>query len=118
QDWFAYQQASAVASAEHGAPPAEPYVLELVPPGERHPIVSVIDGHPLAMEWIGQALGAPQIALGVTEFGQSGDIRSLYHAMHIHSDDIVAAVGRLIVDRAGGRRVAPVSARRTGPTGD
>jgi len=114
QDWFAYQQASAVAGASDSAPPAEPYVLELVPPAERHPIVSVIDGHPLAMEWLGQALGAPQIALGVTEFGQSGDIGSLYHAMHIHADDIVAAVGRLIVDQAGGPRVAAPSAGVSG----
>jgi pyruvate dehydrogenase E1 component len=77
-------------------------------------MVSVIDGHPLAMEWIGQALGVPQIALGVTEFGQSGDIESLYHAMHIHADDITAAVGRLIVDQSGGKSLAPGTPRRAG----
>ena len=38
---------------------------------------------------LGPALGVPQVGLGVTEFGQSGDIASLYKAMHIHADDIV-----------------------------
>jgi pyruvate dehydrogenase E1 component len=113
QDWFAYQQ-----SAVTGKAAAEPFVLELIPPEERHPMVSVIDGHPLAMEWIGQALGAQQIALGVAEFGQSGDIQSLYRAMHIHADDLVAAVGRLIIDQAGGARIASNQPKRVGAESD
>jgi len=39
-----------------------------------------IDGHPLTLDWVGAALGVPQVGMGVTEFGQSGDIASLYHA--------------------------------------
>ena len=96
--WNAWQQAGAAAAA--------PHILELIPPEERHPAVSVIDGHPLTLDWIGAALGVPQIGLGVTEFGQSGDIASLYKAMHIHADDIVNAVGRLLVEQSGGRRAA------------
>jgi pyruvate dehydrogenase complex dehydrogenase (E1) component len=46
------------------------------------------------------------VALGVTKFGESGDIESLYRAMGIHADDIVAAVGRLIVDGVRGRGAA------------
>jgi pyruvate dehydrogenase E1 component len=97
--WSEFQRASL--SRNDAAPP---YLFELFPPEERHPMVTVLDGHPLALEWIGAALGVKQIALGVTEFGQSGDIASLYRAMHIHADDIVDAVGRLVVDRAAGRR--------------
>ena len=81
-----------------------PYLLRLVPPGERHPMVSVIDGHPLALEWIGGVLGAPQVALGVSRFGESGDIESLYRTMRIHADDIVAGVGSLILEREKARR--------------
>lgn len=97
--WNARQQAGV-----SGNGTAAPYLFGLIPPEERHPIVSVIDGHPLALDWIGAALGVRQIGLGVTEFGQSGDIASLYKAMHIHADDIVNAVGRLLVEqgRAGG----------------
>ncbi|HKI97962.1 MAG TPA: 1-deoxy-D-xylulose-5-phosphate synthase N-terminal domain-containing protein [bacterium] len=90
---------------------APPYLHELFPAGERHPVVSVIDGHPLTLQWMGEALGVPQIALGVTTFGQSGDIESLYRAMGIHADDIVAAVGRLIVDGVRGRDASNAAAR-------
>ena len=36
------------------------------------PVVSVLDGHSHALAFIGAALGVPQQALGVDEFGQSG----------------------------------------------
>jgi len=87
-------------------PPPPSYLGELIPPEERHPMVSVIDGHPLTMQWLGEALGVRQIALGVTQFGESGDIESLYRTMGIHADDMVAAVARLIVEsaRQGGER--------------
>lgn len=78
-----------------------PYLYELIPPGERHPMVSVIDGHPLTLEWVGKALGVAQVGLGVTRFGESGDIESLYRAMGIHADDIMDGIARLIVERAG-----------------
>ena len=93
------------------APP--PYLMELFPPADRLPTVSVIDGHPLTLQWLGEALGVQQAALGVTTFGESGDINSLYRAMGIHADDIVSAVGRLTVDRITGRRSGGVG--RTDP---
>ena len=99
--WLAYRH-----SAMKGKNGEEPYLLRLLPPGERHPMVSVIDGHPLTLEWIGGVLGAPQVALGVTQFGESGDIESLYRTMRIHAEDIVDGVGSLILsrekDRGGG----------------
>ncbi|MEE8396723.1 MAG: transketolase [bacterium] len=89
-----------------GRRPEPPFLLRLLPPQERHPLVSLIDGHPLALEWIGGALGVPQVALGVSRFGESGDIESLYRAMHIHADDVVDAVVSLIVERERGRMAA------------
>ncbi len=99
--WMAHQQATL-----KGDTADLPYLLRLVPPGERHPMVSVIDGHPLTLEWIGGVLGAPQVALGVMEFGESGDIESLYRAMRIHAEDIVDGVGSLILNREKTRRGA------------
>lgn len=49
-------------------------------------------------------LGAPQVALGVTEFGESGDIESLCRAMRIHAEDIADGVGFLILQREKTRR--------------
>ena len=107
---YAEYQAWQIAGLDNSDGP-EPYLYELFPPAERHPIVSVIDGHPLALEWLGQALGTPQIGLGVSSFGESGDIASLYHAKHIHADDIVNAVGRHIL-----RQARPAGAFTTPPT--
>jgi pyruvate dehydrogenase E1 component len=92
-----------------------PYLHALIPPQERHPVVSVIDGHPLTLQWIGEALGVPQVPLGVTQFGESGDIASLYRANGMHADDIVAAVGRLILDGVRGRDAT--GPRAAGPAG-
>jgi pyruvate dehydrogenase E1 component len=89
--WNAYQRARLKGPAD------APYVMELFPHRDRLPIVSVLDGHPLAFEWLGTALGVRQIALGTTLFGESGDIASLYRKMQIHADDIIDAVARLIL---------------------
>jgi pyruvate dehydrogenase E1 component len=55
------------------------------------PIVAVIDGHPHALSFLGQVTGARCSALGVTEFGQSGDIADLYRHHGIDTDTIVGA---------------------------
>ncbi len=59
--------------------------------GAPHPIVSVHDGASHALAWLGSAVGAPQIALGVDEFGQSGTIADLYGAHDLDAGSIVNA---------------------------
>jgi pyruvate dehydrogenase E1 component len=44
------------------------------------PVVTVIDGHPSALSWIGSMLGVRAYPLGVCDFGQSG----LPHELHAH----------------------------------
>ena len=41
-------------------------------------IVTVIDGHPSALSWIGAVAGHPVLPLGVERFGQTGTIGDLY----------------------------------------
>jgi pyruvate dehydrogenase E1 component len=108
QGWNAYQLARLKGPAEL------PYVMELFPPEDRLPIVSVLDGHPLTFEWLGTALGVRQIALGTTKFGESGDIASLYRKMHIHADDIIDSVARLILGDAGSTAERSASLRGLG----
>ena len=55
------------------------------------PIVTVIDGHPSALAWVGSMLGARALPLGVTDFGQSGDRDDLYGEAKINSEAIAAA---------------------------
>ena len=41
-------------------------------------MVTVIDGHPATLSWLGSVHGHRVMPLGVTRFGQSGDLPDLY----------------------------------------
>jgi len=58
-------------------------------------IVTVCDGHPLSLSWIGSIQGNPVVPLGVEAFGQTGDLPDLYKHFMLDSAAIVAAHGRL-----------------------
>jgi pyruvate dehydrogenase E1 component len=55
------------------------------------PVVTVLDGHPLALAWVGSMLGVHALPLGVTQYGQSGTPAELYREFGIDSDAIAAA---------------------------
>ena len=55
------------------------------------PIVSVIDGHPATLAWIGSVRGNPVRALGVEHFGQSGTLADLYRHHGIDAQAILRA---------------------------
>lgn len=68
------------------------FMADVIPEGDREvPIVTVVDGHPHCLAWIGSALGVPVLPLGVTGFGQSGSRADLYGEYGIDVDSIVAA---------------------------
>jgi len=52
-------------------------------------ILTVLDGHPLTLSWVGSVLGHRVHALGISKFGQSGDVDDLYDAYGISKDSIV-----------------------------
>jgi len=55
------------------------------------PLVTVLDGHPGALAWLG-AVGGHRVApLGVDAFGQCGTIGDLYRHYRIDAEAIVAA---------------------------
>ena len=55
------------------------------------PVVSVIDGHPQALAWLGGALGVRCLPLGVSNHGQSGSQSALYSEYGIDAESIAAA---------------------------
>ncbi|EKV32231.1 Pyruvate dehydrogenase E1 component [Caenispirillum salinarum AK4] len=55
-------------------------------------LVTIIDGHPATLSWLGGVRGHRVQALGVEHFGQSGSIADLHHAYGLDADAIVAAV--------------------------
>jgi pyruvate dehydrogenase E1 component len=74
-----------------------PYLETLVGADEEDvPVVSVLDGHSHTLAFLGGALGVPQLALGVDDFGQSGTRPELYHHYGIDADAIVAAGATLL----------------------
>ncbi|UGS37339.1 transketolase-like TK C-terminal-containing protein [Capillimicrobium parvum] len=67
-------------------------VLDALFPAERTaPIVTVLDGHPHTLSFLSAIAGAPIASLGVSDFGQSGDVEDLYRAFGIDTDTIVGA---------------------------
>jgi pyruvate dehydrogenase E1 component len=64
---------------------------ELFPPSKPLPIVTVHDGHPHALSFLGSIRSVPTSCLGVSEFGQSGDLTSLYEHYGIDTETIVGA---------------------------
>ena len=79
-------------AAISGATPPPHLLEELVPAVERPvPVVTVVDGHPHNLAWIGAALNAPACPLGVVGFGQSGFVPDLYREYKIDAASIRAA---------------------------
>jgi pyruvate dehydrogenase E1 component len=64
-------------------------------------IVSVIDGHPAALSWLGAVHGHRAHPLGVEKFGQSADIPDLYRVHGIDADAILDAAARAMLARVG-----------------
>ncbi|MEX2616779.1 MAG: transketolase [Alphaproteobacteria bacterium] len=62
-------------------------------------LITVIDGHPTALSWLG-AVGSQKVsALGVDHFGQSGDIQDLYRNMGIDEEAILDAAASACLTR-------------------
>jgi pyruvate dehydrogenase E1 component len=54
-------------------------------------IVTVLDGHPATLAWLGAVNGHRVRSLGVEHFGQTGSIPDLYRHYGIDADAIIAA---------------------------
>ena len=64
-------------------------LLDQAPKGQ--PLVTVIDGHPAALAWLGSVDGRQVIPLGIDSFGQCGDLPTLYAEYGIDTAAISAA---------------------------
>jgi pyruvate dehydrogenase E1 component len=67
-------------------------------------LVTVADGHPATLSWLGSAAPVTVMPLGIDRFGQSGDIPDLYRVYGLDAEAIVDAAARGIL-----------RARRRGP---
>jgi pyruvate dehydrogenase E1 component len=85
-------QAAATAPISNASKPRPiSHLAGLLAPDRRAPIVSVIDGASHSLSFLGGAIGARQIALGVDQFGQCGSLAALYDHHELSPDAIAAA---------------------------
>ena len=63
-------------------------------------LITVLDGHPATLAWLGSATGRPVYPLGVDRFGQSGDIPDLYRIHRIDAEAILDRVALACTERA------------------
>jgi pyruvate dehydrogenase E1 component len=85
--WTAAQRAR-----ERGLAHASSHIERLLSPLPNHcGIVTVLDGHPATLGWLGAVIGHRTRSLGVEHFGQTGSVAELYSHHGIDSDAIVAA---------------------------
>jgi pyruvate dehydrogenase E1 component len=104
--WTAAQRARA-----RGNPSAKSHIETLTAALPRHcKIVTVIDGHPATLAWIGSVHGHQTIPLGVEHFGQTGTIGDLYGHFGINAEAIVQAA----IGLSEGRRGMPPLLRNDG----
>ncbi len=89
--WTAAQRERA-----RGNPAALSHIERLLTPLPRHcSLVTVLDGHPATLSWLGAVAGHRTIAHGVEHFGQTGTIGDLYRHFRIDRDALVASVNGL-----------------------
>jgi pyruvate dehydrogenase E1 component len=89
-DWRAAQ------AGERGAGTLERLLASLAADA---PLITVLDGHPATLGWLGSASGRRVYPLGVDRFGQSGDIPDLYREYQIDAAAIIDRAARACRDR-------------------
>jgi pyruvate dehydrogenase E1 component len=83
-----------VTASQHDTPS---YLDELLPAAERCvPAITLLDGHPLTLAWLGALLHAPLKPLGVVHFGETGSLQQLYHKHHIDTDAVLTAMVQVL----------------------
>jgi pyruvate dehydrogenase E1 component len=60
-------------------------------------LVTIIDGSPSALSWMGGVRGMRVSPLGVDRFGQTGDLQDLYRTYRLDADAIVEAAAELFL---------------------
>jgi pyruvate dehydrogenase E1 component len=98
--WTAAQRARA--RGQQGATSHVERLLQDLPPHCR--LLTVIDGHPATLSWLGAVQGHQTIPLGVERFGQTGTIGELYQYYKIDAQSMIEKINGLTT----GRKIAVV----------
>ncbi|MGJ5618137.1 transketolase [Sulfitobacter sp. MF3-043] len=100
--WTAAQRARA-----NGIQDAKSHIETLLADVSRScALITVIDGHPATLSWLGSVLGHQTIPHGVEHFGQTGTIAELYHHFRIDAYALAQSASEL----SHGRKISLISA--------
>jgi pyruvate dehydrogenase E1 component len=83
-------------SGEGAAPSHVEALLAPLAPGAG--LVTLIDGAPASLSWLGGVAGHKVSPLGIERFGQTGNLPDLYRAYRLDADAIVEAAAELFLD--------------------
>ena len=84
--------------AGRGGPAAPSHIESLLAPlAPGAGIVTILDGHPASLSWLGGVRGQRVAALGVDHFGQAGDIPALYAEYGLDTDTILDACAQVLI---------------------
>ncbi len=93
--WTAAQRAR-----ERGLVHAQSHIERLLADVPSHcALITVVDGHPATLAWVGSVHGHRTRALGVEHFGQTGTIADLYRHYGIDADGIMRAAQAMMPGR-------------------
>jgi pyruvate dehydrogenase E1 component len=79
--------------------PRQPSHIEtlLAPLASDAGIVTLIDGSPAALSWLGSVRGQRVSPLGLDRFGQTGDLPDLYRAYRLDPEAVFDAAAEIIL---------------------
>ncbi len=72
-------------------------LLRQLPPSAA--LVSVLDGHPATLSWLASVAGHRSYPLGVSDFGESGDVNGLYKKHEIDTGAIIDMAALACLDQ-------------------
>jgi pyruvate dehydrogenase E1 component len=98
RDWIASRRNRRTATTRAPASQLSPVERLLAPLGRNARLVTVLDGHPLTLSWLGAVGRHRVVPLGVEGFGQSGDIPDLYRTLRLDSAAIIDAVAQAVAE--------------------
>jgi pyruvate dehydrogenase E1 component len=86
------------AKARRSGERASAHIEQILAPLARDAaLVTILDGHPAALSWLGAVRGQRVVPLGPDHFGQSGDIPDLYREYGIDADAILDACAQALL---------------------
>ena len=100
----------ATRARQTGTARARSHIEKLLDPLPRSTdLVTVIDGHPATLAWLGSVFGHRVYPLGVSRFGQSGNLPDLYQHHGINVEAVIEACAAARVEHMRAARPAALS---------